>query len=445
MENLLARAQVPGPRRMPEVLAETQWRERVPKKGFVTATPTPVVTRVAALLTPRRIAVWGIGLLVVTWFIYVHTMMVPGLTDRAGRFKGTDYIQFYVFGSLAHDGRMDALYDPDVHLAEGRRRIQPDLSLYAGHPNYGPQIALAFVPLARLPFGWSLAVFLLLTAIAYALSVWIVWRECPALSAHGRLVALLAAASPSFLTVVRYAQLSALSLLLWSLALLAIRRNRRFTAGLVIGCLVYKPQLGIVIGVVLLAAREWRVVAGAAVTGLGQLGVAWAAAGSATMAAYFGSLWTLMLNPGLLVIEPSEVHSVRGFLHLLVPSPLVVTLGFLAALVAILVLAVRSWSTPAPAAVRWGQVILLTILASPHLMTYDLVLLTLPLLVFTDWILRNPDHPLRPEIALWLVLAYLTPFSSFLARAARVQVSVVVMAILAWRMYLVCTTAARDT
>jgi alpha-1,2-mannosyltransferase len=400
-----------------------------------------VVKRAAALLTPRRMAVWGTGLFVLTWLIYVHTMMVPGLTDRAGRFKGTDYIFFYVFGSLAGDGRMEVLYDPDVHLAEGRRRIQTDLALYAGHPNYGPQIALAFAPLARLPYGWSLAVFLALTATAYALSVWMLWRECPALARHGRLVALLAAASPAFVTLFRYAQLSALSLLLWSLAFVAMRSNRRFSAGLAIGCLAYKPQLGIVIGIVLLAAREWRVVAGAATTVLGQLALAWLVAGSAAMAAYFRSLWTLMLNPGLVQIHPSEVHSVRGFLQLLIPSSAAVTTCFVAALVVLLVLAVRSWSSPAPPALRWGQVVLLTVLASPHLMTYDLVLLTVPLLVFADWVLRDPDHPRRPEISLLLVFVYLAPFSSILARYARVQISVVLMAMLAWRVYVVCASA----
>jgi alpha-1,2-mannosyltransferase len=394
-----------------------------------------MVTRVAAVLTPRRIAVWAGGLLVLSWFVYVHTMMVPGLTDRAGRFKGSDYIFFYVIGSLALDGRMDALYDADAHLAEGRRRIQPDLELYVGHPNYGPQVALAFMPLARLPFGWSLAVFLALTAICYALSVWIVWRECPALGTHGRLIALLAGASPAFLALVRYAQLSAVALLLLSLALLALRRNRLFSAGLAIGCLAYKPQLGLVLGVVLLAAREWRMVAGAATTAVGQLGVAWLAAGSGTMAAYFTALWALVLNPTLVQIYPSEVHSARGFFQLLIPSPRAVTLCFLAALVAVLVLAVRSWTSSAPLAVRWGHMVLLTVLGSPHLLTYDLVLLTVPLLVFSDWVVRNPDHRLGPEVSLMLVLVYLAPFSSNLARPTHVQISVVVMAILAWRMY----------
>ena len=57
--------------------------------------------------------------MVLSWFVYVHTMMVPGYVDRAGRFKGSDYIYFYVMGSLISEGRADALYEPDAHLAEG--------------------------------------------------------------------------------------------------------------------------------------------------------------------------------------------------------------------------------------------------------------------------------------------------------------------------------------
>src|SRR5437867_5299876 len=141
------------------------------------------------LLTPKRLMVWGLGLFAVSWFIHLHTMWTPGLVDRAGRFKGSDYVQFYVMGSLVRDGAADSLYEPQAHLAEGRRRISPDLRLYAAHPNYGPQVALAFVPLAALPYGWSLFAFLTLSALCYAASVWLVWRDCAALGGHGRLVA----------------------------------------------------------------------------------------------------------------------------------------------------------------------------------------------------------------------------------------------------------------
>ena len=70
-------------------------------------------------------------MMVLSWFVYVHTMMVPGYVDRAGRFKGSDYIYFYVMGSLIAERRADALYEPDAHLAEGRRRIDAQLNLYA--------------------------------------------------------------------------------------------------------------------------------------------------------------------------------------------------------------------------------------------------------------------------------------------------------------------------
>src|SRR4029453_11549314 len=103
-----------------------------------------VARRVSALLTPKRMAVWGTGLLILSWSLYIYVIAVPGFIDRAGRFKGTDYIYFYVMGSLLGDGKAEGLYDGEAHLAQGRQRITPDLRLYADHSNYGPQIALLF-------------------------------------------------------------------------------------------------------------------------------------------------------------------------------------------------------------------------------------------------------------------------------------------------------------
>lgn len=75
--------------------------------------PLPfIVAQRRSLWTRRRVGVWGTSLMVLSWFVYVHTMMVPGYLDRAGRFKGTDYIYFYVMGSLISEGRADALSIP---------------------------------------------------------------------------------------------------------------------------------------------------------------------------------------------------------------------------------------------------------------------------------------------------------------------------------------------
>ena len=388
------------------------------------------------LWTRRRVAVWGTGLLLVSWFVYAHTMMVPGNVDRAGRFKGTDYIYFYVMGSLMLEGRTDALYDPDAHLAEGRRRIDPDLALYAPYSNYGPQVAGAFAPLARLSFGASLVVFLVLSAFAYAASVWIVWRQCPALWPYPALVAILAAASPAFFSLLRYGQLSAFTLLLLSTATAALRHDRRFFAGVVIGTMVFKPQLGVVIGVVMMVAGEWRVVGGAIAGAVAQLALASAIGGSDVMAQYVRVLWTLARNPALVQIYPTEVHSLRGFFQLLGSPAGVLTALSTAGLVAVLVVAVKAWRGGGAVPLRWGQLVILSILASPHLLTYDLVLLTVPIITCAAWAVAHREHRLQPWVARLLLLAYLAPFSSNLVRLVPIQLSVIVMVLLVWCMCL---------
>jgi hypothetical protein len=373
------------------------------------------------------VAVWGTSLTVLSWFVYGHTMMVPGYVDRAGRFKGTDYIYFYVMGSLIAGGRADALYDPGAHLAEGRRRIDPQLNLYAPYSNYGPQVAAAFAPLSRLPFGISLAVFLVLTGLAYAASVRLVWRVIPALRSCGALVGILAAGAPAFFTLIRYAQLSGLSLLLLSLALAAHVRDRRFVAGVFIGLMVFKPQLVVVIALVIILAGEWRMVAGAAVAGSAELAGAWLVGGSNGMRQYVEVLATLARDPSLVQIYPGEVHSLRGFAHLLIGSPVLLSMVTIVAMVAAVWLGLRAWKSGMPTAGKWGLLVVLTVLASPHLLTYDLVLLTIPLLVFAGWAVAHQDHPRQPWVARLLLLLYLAPFSSNLVRLVPIQLSVVVM------------------
>ncbi len=382
--------------------------------------------------TSRRLTVWGAGLLCLSWFLYVHTMAVPGLVDRAGRFKGTDHIYFYVMGSLMLDGRTEDLYSPDAHLAEGRRRIDPNLRLYAPHSNYGPQVASAFVPLARLPYGYSLTLFLLFTAVCYGFSVWVTWRDLPWLAPYGRLVALLAAASPLFLSLFRYAQLTAIALLLLSLALAALRRNRHFLAGIVIGTMIFKPQLGMVLGIALVVAAEWRIVAGAAVAGLGQLGLAWAVSSTFVMRQYVEVLWRLLRDPSLVQIYPTEVHSLRGFLQLLLPQSPFVGFVSLTATVALVAIAIRVWRSRSDIGLRWGTLVLLTVLASPHLLTYDLLLLSIPVLTFAHWAVNNRGDRLHGSVSVCLLLVYLAPFSSNLARLWPVQTSVVAIGALTY-------------
>ncbi len=406
----------------------------------MTSRPSPL-RRIAALATTKRITVWTIGLLLTSWSIYAYTMSSRGLVDRAGQLKGSDYVQFYVLGSLALEGRWDAIYDPAAHLTEARRRIDPDIAIYAPYPNYGPQIALAFAPLALLPWTSSLLLFLIAMTLCYATSVWILFRECPALASRRAIVALLAAAAPLYFAPLRYGQTSPFALLLWSLALAAMARDRRFLAGLAVGCLAYKPQLGLVVGIALLASKEWRAALGAATSALGQLAIGALAAGTHAVAHYVAILGSLAVNPDLIVVYPSEVHSLRGFVRLLVGSHRSIDLALVVAEVIALWFVVRGWRSAAPVRMRMALLATVTVLVSPHFLTYDLLLLTIPLIVLADWALEHRSDPRNAVVTVLLVLVYFAPYSANLARLTRLQPSTAACAMLAWVLYSMCTGA----
>jgi len=108
---------------------------------------------------------------------YGIDISTPGVLDRAGQVKGTDFVEFYVWGSLGA-GRSVNLYDPAVHAAEAVRLV-PESAAWSYPPVYGPQIALLFAPLARLPYLWALFVWTVLTASIYAICCAVFLRACP--------------------------------------------------------------------------------------------------------------------------------------------------------------------------------------------------------------------------------------------------------------------------
>jgi hypothetical protein len=161
-------------------------------------------------------------------------------------------------------------------------------------------------------------------------------------------------------------------------------------------------------------------------------------AGWRAVGEYFAVLWTLASNPDAVVMYPSEVHSIRGFLRLFVPSTGAVAAGTIAGAIVILAVAIRAWRGTAPMPLRWSALAVATVLASPHLLTYDLLLLTLPMLVAADWAAAHRDDPLWPAVGVLLTMLYFSPFSANFARFSAVQLSVPMMLVFLWRLSQLC-------
>ena len=160
-----------------------------------------------------------------------------------------------------------------------------DLARLEHHPErnpYGPQVALAFQPLAQLPFLPSLAAFSLLSASVYSGAVWLLWRH--AADSAGRAVCGprgRGVPGPARHPAVRPNQ--HVTLLAPALAVAALAADRRFLAGMCLGLLAYKPQLLVVAVPMLLFARDWRGLTGVVVAAAAQLAIAWAAVGTHAM------------------------------------------------------------------------------------------------------------------------------------------------------------------
>lgn len=363
--------------------------------------------------------------------VHAHDLATPGLIDRSERLKLPDYLQFYTYGSLVLEGARERLYDPGAHADVARRRVHPQMQLFGFRPNYNPAVAFGMVPFAALPFGWSMAAFSLCTIALYATSAWLLVGVLPRLRGDLPTFALAAAAWPVLMTILRHGQFAAVTLLLFTSAVVLHARGRAFVAGLVLGLAVYKPQLLVVPGLVWLVAREWRLLAGLICGAGAELAVSLLLTSPSTMAAYVAVLWDLARHPEVVQINPPESHSIRGLARLLGASSVVASVVGGIALAASAAIAALVWVRDR-SLVAWAVLVLAVVLSSPHLLTYDLVLLGIPLAIAVEWhLVAGAGGRLLPYTAGALYLAPLV--SPYIARVTRVQASTLAMGVLvAW-------------
>jgi hypothetical protein len=382
-------------------------------------------------LNARRLRAQSIALAICLWSVYAWVLATPGLRDRNHLVKGTDFLHLYTLGSIAQSHLGSALYDTTAQTLLLAERV-PEAAHTSYLPLYGPQVSLLFAPFAAVPYGVALAAWWLVTAAIYGLCVLAIWRTCPHLHEYGGLIGLLAVGYPAFFHLIAWGQTSALALACLTGTYLLLRSERWFAAGLVLGCLAFKPQLGLAMGCVFLLTRAWRVIIGALLTGTAQILVGWLYYGTATMQEYVRH--TLQIPQVLAQLEPRiyQTHSLRTFWEMLIGWPgLALGLYAISALI-VLALTVRCWTSSLPLGLRYSALLLASVLVSPHLTVYDLVILAPALLLTADWLVANPAAPFHNIIAILCYLIYLLPLIGPLARWTHAQLSVVAMAGLLW-------------
>lgn len=390
----------------------------------------PVETR--PWLNTRRLRAQGIVLALCLWGTCAWIMTGPSVMGRNGLLKGTDFLHFYTLGSLVPEHRGAALYDMAAQ-SELAARLVPQ----AGHiffvSLYGPQVSLLFAPLAALPYGTALAAWLILNAVLYGLCCYAVWRTCPHLQSNGSLVLILALAYPAFFHLIVWGQSAGLALACFTGAYLALHADRKFLAGLAIGCLMIKPQLGLAAGVVFVATGEWILILGAAATAAANLLLGWSYYGTPVMRNYFTQLWHV--SEVMPQLEPRlyQMHSLRAFWTMLLPWPQVSFWLYVGSAIGVLYLTFLCWKSQSSLSLRFSALLLATVLVSPHLTVYDLVILAPAFLLLADW--AEGKWSAVAWLGPPLYLTYLLPLAGPLARWTHIQLSMLAMCGLLWVVY----------
>src|SRR5262249_42088034 len=150
-------------------------------------------------------------------------------------------------------------------------------------------IAFAVAPFTSLPYTSALAAWLLVMCAAYAGSCLLMWARCMSLHRYPRETVVCCVAFPGLYATVLHGQLSFVSVLAISAALLALHRERTFVAGVALGLLVFKPHWAAAAAAVFLLSREWRVVAGIVAGAAVETGLTYAVVDRSVFAAYLSA------------------------------------------------------------------------------------------------------------------------------------------------------------
>jgi hypothetical protein len=139
----------------------------------------------------------------------------------------------------------------------------------------------------------------------------------------------------------------------------------------------------------------------------------------------------LKAAPGLaaeLTATPSLMHSWRAFWVLLIPDSRVAVGMYLAAAAITVVVAAALWRSIREPSLRMTVLLIATVLASPHLYVYDMVILGPAWIWLIDWYLCTPAVP--ASVARTLYAGYIAPGLPAIAQVVHVQLSTLCLAAL---------------
>lgn len=281
----------------------------------------------------------------------------------------TDFVNVYAAGRMALEGRPAAAYDWNAHkIVEEAALGGPFDGFIAWH--YPPPYLLVAKELARLPYVLA---FVTWVAASFTIYAGVIRRLL-----GSPLGWLLAFAWPLTLHNVLIGQNGFLTAALLGGGLLALP-TRPWLAGALLGCLLYKPQFGVLLPLALVAGGYWRSFAAAAMTAIGLVAMSWLVFGTDAWIAFID--WLPRTSSSFLVegrAEFGRMQSVLSLVRYLGGSDLLARSAQALVSLAVAVAIVLIWRRRISFAGKAAALATAVPLATPYLYAYDLVVLVIP-------------------------------------------------------------------
>lgn len=337
--------------------------------------------------------------------VVAYGIAVIGLVESLGWFGlditlvNRDYVNYWMAGRMVLSGEQQVLFTQADYFARLQQAFGPGYPIH--NWGYPPHFLLLLWPLGFLKYKTGLVVFLTSTYALFLLSVFLFRkRHCP----NAPLLVLALAIIPFTLMMVDTTQNGFLTAGLLLLGF-ALKDERPWAAGVAFGLLTIKPQLGILIPILLLLDRDYRT-------------IAWSAAATALLVLVSGALFGLESWHAYLTETLSYQRSVMtdwyGIFLRMMPTAFgsIRTLGFSPAVAAALQWPVSIIASVLVAWTFWREsdsmrrlfaLLCGTFLISPYGFNYDMgALAVVAALLFGSGNIRHPYA--APAIAVVAVL-----------------------------------------
>jgi alpha-1,2-mannosyltransferase len=359
--------------------------------------------RTGEWLTVARMRAYSLILLGLSVLMFAGWIAISdGLIDRNGKPIGTDFSSFYAAGSLVLDGRPGDVYNMAAHYAREQQIFGAATPYYSWL--YPPIFLLVATPLALMPYMMALTVWQISTFALYLSVIGAIVRRIPGI-VIGPIWLPIAAGFPAVVINVGHGQNGLLTAGLFGAALLALPA-RPVLSGVLFGALAYKPQLALVIPFALLAAGQWRAVVAAGITVMALMAVTSLIFGADLWLAFAASTETsrkLLIEQGSVGFE--KLQSVFAAVRMWGASvPLAYAIQS-AVSAAVVCCTAWVWRSACNHELKAALLVIATLLASPHVLDYDLAILALAIAftVSAGFAGRFRDYEISLLAAVWIV------------------------------------------